>query len=74
MTAPAFIAASVITFDDGETSGMVLHRGSRAECESVCDLLGAISVNDLRRIVDARLVVMPADEWDALCSGAEVLQ
>jgi len=61
-----FICASVVRFDDGETSGMVLQRGSRQECESVCDLLGAITVNDPRPVVDARLVVIPADEWDAL--------
>jgi len=54
MNAAEFICASVVSFDDGETSGRVLQRGSRQERECVCDLLGAITVNDERRVVAAR--------------------
>lgn len=61
-----FVTATVIQFEDGTMEAIQIHRGQKASCERTADLLPAVCYNGSKRAVDARVVIMPASDWDAL--------
>ena len=56
-----WVCVSVVEFSDGgEPSAMLLHRGSREDCEFVADRLPAVAYNGTRPVAGARVVTCPA--------------
>lgn len=62
-----YVCASIVTFRDGECSGVLLHKGDKEACNQVMNTLPAISVSDQRPVERANLVVMPFADWEAIC-------
>lgn len=61
-----FVCASIVTFRDGECSGMLLHRGDKEACDRVMNTLPAVLISDPRPVERASLVVMPVSDWEAI--------
>lgn len=70
MSATHFLT-SVLRFDDGTMEGQVFHEGTKKDCARVSNMLPAIAYSGDRKVVDARMAIVPFSECTQRLSVGE---
>lgn len=61
-----FICGSFLAFDDNTAEGMVLHRGDRASCERMADMIPALAYNGSKHVIESQLLVLSEADWTGI--------
>lgn len=63
-----YVAVSALEFADGSIEAFVLARGEGKKCRSVANMVPGISYSGDKPVKSARVVIMKAEDWEALAS------
>lgn len=61
----AYVLVSVMEFSDDTCSGMVLHRGTKDDCEAIAERIPAVSYSGDKQVVRSYLSVVTEEMYDA---------
>lgn len=59
MTTAAFVATTVLVFDDNSVEGQILHVGTEQECRQAAHLISGVAYGGEKRITRAGVDVFP---------------
>lgn len=66
LTTEKWVVGYALDFEDGESEGRVIHRGTLEECERVRNLMPAVSYSGDRKVERAHSFVMRQSDWETL--------